>query len=74
VGGLVTEKERTDTLVRAGIGALTRYRTSHDKTDYSTFRDVKRELYEIWGKDRVKPILRFIIVKSGWANAEKAVF
>lgn len=63
-------KARTDILVRTGIDALTRYRTGHDKADYSAFRDVKRELYEMYGKDRVKPILRFIVVKSGWHSLE----
>lgn len=67
----MTVKEQTDALVKTAIAALSRYRKTHDKDDYSAFRDCKRELYSLWGKDRVKPILRFIIVKSGWAEREK---
>jgi len=63
-------KSKTDGLVIVAIEALTRYRTGHDRTDYNAFRDSKRELYDMWGKDRVKPILRFIVVKSGWASSE----
>lgn len=67
----MTAKSKTDSLVIQAIEALTRYRTSHDKNDYAAFRDAKRELYSLHGKDRVKPILRFIVVKSGWAEHER---
>jgi len=63
-------KSKTNSLVIIAIEALTRYRTGHDRSDYSAFRDSKRELYDMWGKDRVKPILRFIVVKSGWHSIE----
>ncbi len=64
-------KTRTNELVACAIDALKQYRTSHDRKHYTAFRSVKRELYELWGKEKVIPILRFIVVTSGWAGNAK---
>lgn len=69
-----TIARRTGLLVRRMIEALSQYqgkvRTPSDRAHYNEFRKAKQKLYALYpdNPDKAQAIVRFAIVRAGWAN------